>query len=163
MQDDLFEVIPPALDADPWDHPTLKLRTDLPDQLRTGSVPGHDDMSSALVLTRLVRAELEAFGMGGGYKSVVLAIFSRPGFHQRPDEIVATPHEMAASNGECRWPGDQGLGPSLRPRRYALRVRAYRQAAHPHRVGKGQVIALCASGVEPIEAARAGSPTRGSR
>jgi hypothetical protein len=33
----------------------------------------------------------------------------------------------------------------------------------PHRVGKGQVIALIASGVGPIEAARAGSPTRGSR
>jgi hypothetical protein len=33
---------------------------DLLDQLRAGSVPGHDDLSSALALTRLVRAELEA-------------------------------------------------------------------------------------------------------
>ena len=41
QDDDLFEVIPPALDADPWDHPpTLKLRTDLLDRLR-GSVPGN--------------------------------------------------------------------------------------------------------------------------
>jgi hypothetical protein len=44
QDDDLFEVIPPALDADPWDRPTLKLRTDLLDQLRAGSVPGHDDL-----------------------------------------------------------------------------------------------------------------------
>jgi hypothetical protein len=69
QDDDLFEVIPPALDADPWDHPpTLKLRTDLLDRLRAGSVPGHDDLSSARALTRLVRAELEAFGTGGGEK-----------------------------------------------------------------------------------------------
>ena len=69
QDDDLFEVVPPALDANPWDHPpTLKLRTDLLDQLRAGSVPGHDDLSSALALTRLVRAELEAFGTGGGEK-----------------------------------------------------------------------------------------------
>jgi hypothetical protein len=69
QDDDLFEVIPPALDADPWDHPpTLKLRTDLLDHLRAGSVPGHDDLSVALALTRLVRAELEAFGTGGGEK-----------------------------------------------------------------------------------------------
>ena len=69
QDDDLFEVVPSALDANPWDHPpTLKLRTDLLDQLRAGSVPGHDDLSSALALTRLVRAELEAFGTGGGEK-----------------------------------------------------------------------------------------------
>ena len=69
QDDDLFEVIPPALDAEPWDHPpTLKLRTDLLDRLRAGSVPGHDDLSSARALTRLVRAELEAFGTGGGEK-----------------------------------------------------------------------------------------------
>jgi hypothetical protein len=36
--------------------------------VRAGSVPGHDDLSSALALTRLVRAELEAFGTGGGEK-----------------------------------------------------------------------------------------------
>jgi hypothetical protein len=66
---------------------------------------------------------LKPWPPGGGYKSVVLAIFSRPGFHQRPDEVVATPHEMAATNGESPWPGDSGLGPSLRSRRYALRVR----------------------------------------
>ena len=78
MQDeDLFEAIPPALDADPWDPPALKLRTDLLDQLRAGSVPGHDDLSSALALTRLVRAELEAFGTGGvvklGHPEIALA------------------------------------------------------------------------------------------
>jgi hypothetical protein len=69
QDDDLFEVIPPALDADPWDDPpTLKLRTGLLDQLRAGSVSGRDDLSSALALTRLVRAEPEAFGTGGGEK-----------------------------------------------------------------------------------------------
>lgn len=69
QDDDLLEVIPPALDADPWDHPpTFKLRIDLLDQLRAGPVPGHDDLSCALALTRLVRAELEAFGTGGGEK-----------------------------------------------------------------------------------------------
>ena len=69
QDDDLYEVIPPALDADPWDHPpTLRLRTDLLDQLRAGSVPGHDDLSSAVALTRLIRAELEGFGTGAGEK-----------------------------------------------------------------------------------------------
>jgi hypothetical protein len=67
QDDDLFEVIPPAPDGDPWDHPpTVKLRTDLLDQCRAGPVAGHDDLSCAIVLTRLVRAELEAFGTGGG-------------------------------------------------------------------------------------------------
>ena len=66
QDDDLFEVIPPALDADPWDHPpTLKLRTDLLDRLRAGSVPGHDDLSSARALARLVRARGVRHGRRG--------------------------------------------------------------------------------------------------
>lgn len=88
QDDDLFEVIPPALDADPWDPPALKLRTDLLDQLRAGSVvPGHDDLSSALALTRLVRAELEAFGTGTHRPVPLLTARLRPGLrprHSRP-------------------------------------------------------------------------------
>ena len=85
QDDDLFEVIPPALDADPWDHPpTLKLRTDLLDRLRAGSVPGHDDLSSARALARLVRAELEAFGTGGRGKAEICTRAQYVGYTATP-------------------------------------------------------------------------------
>jgi len=51
----------------PPTHPQAQDRSARP-AARAGSVPGHDDLSSALALTRLFRAELGAFGTGGGEK-----------------------------------------------------------------------------------------------
>jgi hypothetical protein len=45
--------------------PRFKFRTDLLNSLRAGPLPG-EDLTSAIVLIRLVRSELEAFGTGGG-------------------------------------------------------------------------------------------------
>jgi hypothetical protein len=41
--------------------PELKLTTDLLEEMRARPVPGEDDLTCAIVPTRLVRVELEAF------------------------------------------------------------------------------------------------------
>jgi hypothetical protein len=46
--------------------PKFKLRKDLLNSLRAGPLPSDGDLTFAIVLTRLVRSELEAFGTGGG-------------------------------------------------------------------------------------------------
>lgn len=65
-QDDLFEEIE---SISPWtDNPTTtsKLRRDLLNELRGGSVAGVDDLDAAIALTQLVWNDLIAFGTGGG-------------------------------------------------------------------------------------------------
>ena len=46
--------------------PKFKLRKDLLNSLRAGPLPSDGDLTFAIVLTRLVRSEFEAFGTGGG-------------------------------------------------------------------------------------------------
>jgi hypothetical protein len=45
--------------------PVLKLRTDFLKSLRAGPPQGEDDLTTAIVLARLVRSELEAYGTDG--------------------------------------------------------------------------------------------------
>jgi hypothetical protein len=60
--DDFFVEVPLGPASDPWDMPELKLRTDLLEEMRARPLPGEDDLACAIVLTRLVRAELETIG-----------------------------------------------------------------------------------------------------
>jgi hypothetical protein len=64
--DDLFE----ERGVTGFGSPQLKLRTTLLSDLRAGPLPDEDDLTCAIVLTRLVRSELAAFGTGGGEQLV---------------------------------------------------------------------------------------------
>jgi hypothetical protein len=64
--DDLFE----ETGVTGFGTPKLKLRTDLLNRLRAEPLRDDDDLTCAIVLTRLVRSELEAFGTGGGERLV---------------------------------------------------------------------------------------------
>lgn len=62
IDDDLFE----EQGVTGFGSPKLKLRTEVLRDLRAGPLANDDDLTCAIVLTRLVRSELEAFGTGGG-------------------------------------------------------------------------------------------------
>lgn len=59
IQDDFFAV---TAERDAWGSPIRKLRVDLLEQLRTGTVSGFDDLDVAITLTGLVWDELKAYG-----------------------------------------------------------------------------------------------------
>ena len=59
--------------------------------VRLGHLRGHDDRPTGHPT------------ITGGHKSVVLAIFSRPGFRPRSDEVVATPREIPGPESFHCW------------------------------------------------------------
>src|SRR5260221_334544 len=64
--DDFFEE---TETMSPWTNSattTIKLRTDLLNELRAGPVAGTDDLDAAIALTHLVWDDLIAFGTAGG-------------------------------------------------------------------------------------------------
>lgn len=66
--DDLYEEVAGSL-PDPWGvgaTDRTRLRTEVLLDLRTAPLPGDDELETAGTLTRLVLAELQAFGTGGG-------------------------------------------------------------------------------------------------
>ena len=68
MQAEDFYEEQPDPTPDPWGgtrtaRPTLRI--DLFTRLRAGAIPGDDDLTTAITLTRMVHGELEAYGTGG--------------------------------------------------------------------------------------------------
>lgn len=66
MRVDDFFAEGPGAGEPPWETSVLHPRMDVIGSLRSGPIPGDDDLETAMSLARIVHSDLEAFGTAGG-------------------------------------------------------------------------------------------------